>query len=49
MLAFKWWQFAGEVILWAVWRYSRCGISYRELARKPIGLHRFGIRIGGEF
>jgi transposase, IS6 family len=31
MSAFKWRQFAGEVILWAVWWYCRYGISYREL------------------
>jgi transposase-like protein len=31
MLAFKWRQFAGEVILWAVRWYRRYGISYREL------------------
>jgi IS6 family transposase len=29
--AFKWRQFAGEVILWAVRWYCRYGISYREL------------------
>jgi transposase, IS6 family len=32
MSAFKWRQFTGEVILWAVRRYCRYGISYRELA-----------------
>ena len=31
MSAFKWRQFTGEVILWAV-RWCRYGISYRELA-----------------
>jgi transposase-like protein len=31
MSAFKWRQFAGEVILWAVQWYCRYGISYREL------------------
>jgi transposase-like protein len=31
MSAFKWRQFAGEVILWAVRWYCRYGISYREL------------------
>ena len=31
MLVFKWRQFAGEVILWAVRWYCRYGISYREL------------------
>jgi hypothetical protein len=31
MLAFKWRQFAGEVILWSVRWYCRYGISYREL------------------
>jgi transposase, IS6 family len=31
MPAFKWRQFAGEVILWAVRWYCRYGISYREL------------------
>jgi transposase-like protein len=32
MSAFKWLQFTGEVILWAVRWYCRCGISYREFA-----------------
>ena len=32
MSAFKWRQFTGEVILWAVRWYCRYGISYRELA-----------------
>jgi transposase len=31
MSAFKWRQFAGEVILWAVRWYCRYGISYLEL------------------
>jgi transposase, IS6 family len=31
MLAFKWRQFAGDVILWAVRWYWRYGISYRDL------------------
>ena len=31
MSAFKWRQFAGEVILWAVRWYCKYGISYREL------------------
>jgi transposase-like protein len=31
MSVFKWRQFAGEVILWAVRWYCRYGISYREL------------------
>jgi IS6 family transposase len=31
MSAFKWRQFAGEVIPWAVRWYCRYGISYREL------------------
>ena len=31
MSAFKWRQFAGEVILWAVRGYCRYGISYREI------------------
>ena len=31
MSAFKWRQFTGEVILWAVRWYCRYGISYREL------------------
>ena len=32
MSAFKWRQFTGEVILWAVRWYCRYGISYREFA-----------------
>ena len=31
MSAFKWRQFAGEVIHWAVRWYCKYGISYREL------------------
>lgn len=31
MLAFKWRQFAGDVILWTVRWYCRYGISYRDL------------------
>ncbi len=28
---FKWRHYRGEVILWAVRWYCRCGISYRDL------------------
>jgi transposase-like protein len=38
MSAFKWRQFTGEVILWAVRWYCRYGISYRELA-EMLGEH----------
>ncbi len=31
MGVFRWWHFAGEIILWAVRWYCRYGISYREL------------------
>lgn len=31
MSAFRWRRFAGDVILWAVRRYRRYGISYRKL------------------
>ena len=34
MAAFKWRQFAGEVILWAVRWYCRYGINYRELEHR---------------
>jgi IS6 family transposase len=31
MSEFKWRQFEGEIILWAVRWYCRYGISYRDL------------------
>ncbi len=33
MSEFKWRQFEGEIILWAVRWYCRYGISYRDLER----------------
>jgi transposase-like protein len=43
MLAFKWRQFAGGVILWAVRWYCRYGISYRELEEM---LSERGVTVG---
>ena len=34
MSEFKWRQFEGEVILWAVRWYCRYGISYRDLEQR---------------
>ena len=39
MSAFKWRQFAGEVILWAVRWYCRYGVSYREHEAQARGCH----------
>ena len=42
MSGFRWRQFCGEVILWAVRWYCRYGVSYRDLEEM---LHERGVEV----